>query len=370
MPPLNRRAALRTGATALGTAVAGCLGTAADGSEPTDETDRTDEEQELIDYDVIQHAGPTGEPDWYDENTTARLVVIDGEERARAVLGYDASERVRDAVEETDFESSVLLSVTVAAPTACYHVEFDDLSLDGDRVVGAASAVDDDGHEDEMCVQTLSFPAALVRARFDGAPVSRAVLTVTDGWDESVELEAAASDSLSPDPAGLPGHVRPDGDPANVPSPLSCEDDSFERHPSWVDEGDVSWGESSGKDGRAFALRVAGTSVERGDEVTVTLTNVSDEMSVTGNRHKYGLQVYTDAGWEDVRGSATDEHFAYTDEGVQHRPGDGFEWSLRMTEDGVVENHPLDLEVCPGLPAGRYRFVFREPSVAVAFDLE
>jgi len=32
--------------------------------------------------------------------------------------------------------------------------------------------------------------------------------------------------------------------------------------------------------------------------------------------------------------------------------------------------HEDSLSVCPDLPPGRYRFVFWEPTVAVAFDVE
>ncbi|WP_323190486.1 hypothetical protein [Halostella sp. PRR32] len=371
MPPLNRREALQIGGIALGTAVAGCLGSADDESDPTDTTNRSNQDRKLLDYEVVQFSGSDGTPNWYDDSTTARSLVIDSEKRARAAFGYDASDKVQNAVEGTDFDSSVLLSVTVAAPTACYHVELDDLSLDDDRLVGSVSAVDDDGHEDDMCVQTVSFPAVLVRAQFDGTPVSRATLSVTDGWDDETELEVSASDSLSPAPSELPGHVRPDGDPANIPPELSCEDDAFERHPSWFDDSDVSWGEATGNDGEpSFALRVDETTVERGDTIDVTLTNVTDEEQTTGNRHKYSLQVRTEAGWEDVRGSTSAEHFGYTDEAILHPPGEGFNWTIEMTENGLVEDHPFDLEVCPDLPAGRYRFVHWGPTVAVAFDVE
>lgn len=373
MTSLDRRAALRLSGAALATAVAGCLsanGGAADpndeGTDPTDdETTASDDHGDLVGYDVIRHGGPDGAPDWYDEET-ANLVVVDDEERARAVFGDDASEDVREAVAETDFDSAVLLSLVVAAPTACYGVAVDDVSLDGGRLTGAASAVD--GSDDGMCAQVVSFPGALVRARFDGPPVTEASLAATDGWGDRVELAASADDSLAPAPADLEGHVRPDGDPGTVPPAPSCDDANFERHPSPVDDG-VEWGLATDDDGDpTFALRVDALSVERGDVVTLRLTNVADEQLVTGNRNKYNLQVYTEAGWQDVRGSRELERIGYSDEGILHRPGEGFEWSLRLTEDGVVADHS-DLEVCPDLPAGRYRFVFWEPAVAVAFDV-
>jgi hypothetical protein len=80
--------------------------------------------------------------------------------------------------------------------------------------------------------------------------------------------------------------------------------------------------------------------------------------------------VRTENGWQDVRGSTEHERFAYTDEAVMHRPGEGFEWTFELTESGLVADHTHDLTVCPDLQTGRYRFVYFSPGVAVSFDLQ
>lgn len=176
------------------------------------------------------------------------------------------------------------------------------------------------------------------------------------------------------DPDSLPGYVRPEGDPEAVPADLDCEDEAFERHPQAFEEADLSWGEvddAEHDEFGGFALRVNELSFERGEEVRVTLTNVSGEDRHTGNRHKYNFQVYTETGWRDVRGWSDGGSFGYTDEAVGHPPGEGFEWTFELTEAGVVAGHAHgdSIVVCPDLRAGRYRFAFWEPLVGVAFDL-
>lgn len=174
-------------------------------------------------------------------------------------------------------------------------------------------------------------------------------------------------------PDELPGAIRPDADPATVPEPLVCKDDAFERHSVGFDESELEWG--SVRDNRVptFALRVDDLAFERGDEIRVTLTNVRGVEMSTGNRYKYNFQVYTGEGWQDVRGWAGGMALPYTDELVEHEPGTGFEWTLTLTEEGLLDGHPHedDLVVCPGLPAGRYRFAFWgvDGAVAAAFDL-
>ncbi|NHN48927.1 hypothetical protein G9464_15170 [Halostella sp. JP-L12] len=375
MTPLSRRTALRIGGASLAAAVAGCLGRSdesdpADGSTSPDDTTDASNGDGSLDVEIKQYDGVDGTPRWYDE-TSAQLVVIDSEERARAALGAPVgSDATGEFVSATDFAESVLLFVAAAAPNACYgRIDVSDVRADGGRLVGSAAAVDESDGE-TACAEVVSFPAALVRVTFDGDPVTGASLSVTDGWGETADLDATADDSLGPDPEDLAGHVRPDGDPERVPPALDCDDDEFRRHIQPFDEEDLQWGEATGDDGDPrFAMRVDRTAVDRGGEVRVTLTNVADEVLTVGNSDKHSLQVYTDAGWQDVRGATGDHPFAYTDEAYELPPGEGFEWNLSMTKDSVVADHQIDLTVCPGLPAGRYRFVFWNPTVAVAFDL-
>lgn len=190
--------------------------------------------------------------------------------------------------------------------------------------------------------------------------------------EEPTETPGETPDGTPIEPDDLPGYVRPEGDPETVPAALDCEDEAFVRHPQAFEEDDLNWGDAlEDADFAGFALRVNELSFERGEEVRITMTNVSGESRYTGNRHKYNVQLYTEAGWRDVRGWSDGGSHGYTDEAVGHSPGEGFEWTFELTEEGVVADHAHgdSIAVCPDLRAGRYRFVFWEPLVGVAFDL-
>ncbi|MFB6307715.1 MAG: hypothetical protein ABEH35_00145 [Haloarculaceae archaeon] len=171
-------------------------------------------------------------------------------------------------------------------------------------------------------------------------------------------------------PESLDGQIRPDGEPSPV-EPLSCSLDEFRRHPRLFDPDELVWGQRS--DDPAVALRVGKSRYSRGDTATITLTNVSDGEVETGIREKYNLEVRTTDGWQEVRGYADGTARPYMDVATGHAPGEIFEWSLQLSEERLVADHPHGeaLVVCPGLPAGRYRFVYTgvAPPVAVAFDL-
>lgn len=395
MSPIDRRRLLGL-AAGFGTALAGCTGgggrddgggsggesgdpddAVTDGRTRTDDGTATDTEtpapeSELVDVESVQ-VGPAAESPKYSEDFVGRARAIDAPERADAVLDTDAlsedrSDRVRAFVDETDFERSLLVVVQSVGPDACYsEVEVSDAEVSGERVRFAARAVDaSDG--DQLCAQSITHPAALVRVTVDGPVPSRATVRITDGWDNEETVDAAGRI----DPDDLDGHVRPGGGPPVVRDPLTCDRDGFRRHDSWIDEGDLSWGETTGEDGGpVFALRVDALEAKYGETVTVSMTNVSGEEQMTGNRHKYNVQTYTEAGWQDVRGVTDGDPLPYTDEGIGHAPGEGFEWELELTEDGLVADHYHGdrLVVCPDLEPGRYRFVYWEPAVAVAFDL-
>lgn len=99
--------------------------------------------------------------------------------------------------------------------------------------------------------------------------------------------------------------------------------------------------------------------VSRGETVTFTLQNVSMLPKQRGTKSRNNLQVLTTDGWQDVRvwTSGTNPPHPYEE---LMWPGDSLEWSITMTEEDVTDDFIFvtELEVCPGLPAGRYRFVF------------
>ncbi len=386
---MDRRTILRAAGVALGAGLAGCAadGTGGDGENPDGTptgtpTTATDGGVAVTDTRVAQYTVRSGLPDWYEAGEPGRVVVVDSAERQRAVVDAAAVPDERAAavealLDEVDYGRERVLLVESGGPDTCHdEVSVSELAITDGRLTGRARAVNTAGPE-TACGDALTFPAALVRVAFDGQPPDTAALRVADGFGNEATVTASAADPVGPALADLDGHVRPDGEGATI-APLDCADDDFKRLPGDA-FGSVAYGSVATDGDPQFGLRVEATAYDRGDPLVVRLTNVTDREAVTGNRHKYALQVRTEAGWQDVRG-VTDGRASvgYTDEGIVHDPGEGFTWELPLTAEGVVPDDPAtdDLVVCPGLPAGRYRFVYwgvggdaDADAVAVAFDI-
>lgn len=107
-----------------------------------------------------------------------------------------------------------------------------------------------------------------------------------------------------------PGRIE--GDPPNVPSKLECsdgalrnhcreanttsgdcDDPDYNRHVPVFDESSLQWGDEAGL---GWQMEVDDTEFHPGDEVTITMRNVSDEVKHYGASTKYNLQVFTEAG--------------------------------------------------------------------------
>ncbi|ACM57847.1 cupredoxin domain-containing protein [Halorubrum lacusprofundi] len=363
-------------------ALAGCTtegdpgsGDGTDGSDGGDVGDGSDGAPET---EVQQVGAALSGPAWDRESRRGFCTLFTDEDEIRWLFD-DASAEVGEFVEATDFSSSVLAYVESVGPTTCYsQITFADIGVEDGTLVASAT-VESTAADDELCGEAITYSAALLRVTADPLPDSLR-LSVTNGWGETAEL---TGDEGIRDPDALDGFGRPDGDPRTVPAALDCEDDSFERHPAAYSEG-VSW-ESGGRVGDngdgALELRVVNPAYdgddpaealtfERGDDVRIELTNVSNREVSVGNHGKYNVEVLTEEGWTDVRGG-DDGQFDYTDEAIAHPPGETVVWEFTMTESGLVaeENQPDGLRVCPDLRPGRYRFVFfGAADIAVAFD--
>lgn len=166
--------------------------------------------------------------------------------------------------------------------------------------------------------------------------------TMTDEDDTGT----AESDEES---SGSEWYVKPDGNPSATPSELVCEEEGTEREEQQFQEGEQAWGDEGGP----WELRVDRTSVERGGEMTIRLTNISDEKRYRGSHGHFNLQLNTSVGWQEVRVWDEDEGGYPQPDVLRHQgPGESYEWNLEVSEDGIPG------KVCPGLPEGRYRFVY------------
>lgn len=186
---------------------------------------------------------------------------------------------------------------------------------------------------------------------------------------EEAETETPAQPADADD---LDGYVRPEDDPKPIDE-LVCKDEEFERHAKVYDS--ISWGIHRADSHKEFALRVNQLSFKHGNEVKIQLTNLTNEPQGVPNEIYYNLEVYTEAGWQDVRGWVEGlpygDPFPYSEEINNQQPGDGYEWSFKLTEEDILKDHTFkeELTVCSGLPSGRYRFVFTQGGIAVGFDV-
>lgn len=382
---LDRRTALRLAGLGAATTLAGCFGdgSGGDGTPTESPTDTPGSAGTTIEtHESLGLAVQSSAPEWYrdgDDEPVGHAVVVDAEDRERAVLdGFDRPEErdpeVEDLLQGVDYSTDRLVVLESVGPDTCHGtLEVDDVRIEGGTLRADATVVDT-AAADEGCGDAITFPSSLLAVTFDGDPLDEATVSFTDGWDETGAVTASVDDPLpAPDPEDLQGHVRPDAEPDPV-APLSCDAEDVKRHDQWSDEADVQWGDFEADGETALALRVDDLEYEYGDTARFTLTNVTDGEVDTGNRHKFNLQIYTEDGWQDVRVKDADEYFEYTDEAVIHGPGEGFEWEVELTEEGLVEGtYHDDARVCPDLRSGRYRFayfgVIGDGAVAVSFDL-
>jgi len=367
----NRRSLLR--AAAAGSAVlAGCLGGDAE-QVPTESPPKS---VLAVTDSATTRFATRRSADWDDE-AAGHVVVVDSEERQRALLSkYDLPDdrrgRILEFLDGIDYGSERLVLVESVGPDECHdrlRIPDDEVGIADSGVRATATVEGSDGGD---CAELLVYPSSLLRASFNGDPPDRAAVEVTDGRGESSTVTASVDDPLSPAPENLPGSVRPDEE-ADPVAPLSCDRTGVERHDQRFDEDALRWGDY-GRDGETtLSMRVDQLSYEYGETLNASLTNVTDEPVETGNSARYALQVRTEEGWQDVRVIDSGAAFEYTDEAVSHAPGKGFEWSIELTEEGVVEaSAQSDVEVCPDLQSGRHRLAFfgvEDGAVAVAFDL-
>ena len=371
-------AGLGVGAATL----AGCAGapTMSDATDPNSTTN----DQSTMD-DVLQLGTGFSEPRWADAAMPTESAGYVARFESRDELRWLVDDRestpegVGDFLDATDFESATVLYVQSVGPNGCYReIAVEDMTVDDDAITLTASAVDT-SEEGTICTQAVTYPSAFVRITGDDLPSSTRV-TLTNGWGTTAEVDA---DTPLIDPDTLAGGVRPDGDPPAVPAALDCATEGFDRHPKYVDDDNVAYGTlTDDSEQPTFALRgrnpdgdaVDDLTFERGDEIEFQLYNVSSAYLTTGNKHKYNLQLRTEAGWEEVRGTTAEPNrVPYTDEGISQPPGEGFRWSFELTEDGLLAGHPHedDLTICPDLQAGCYRFAYwgvPDGHLAVRFD--
>ncbi|AFO58654.2 MULTISPECIES: hypothetical protein [unclassified Natrinema] len=218
MPAPSRRALLCGTASVIALS-AGCLGDDAedsptDGNEtddngdpgtpsgdddnPEDSDDGDEQATELAGSDSRTYRYPT-------RSTSPGLHLLEDDDEATTWL----AERDRTAdsletfVDETDFETSILVSLEAGAPNPCHELALESTAVEDEQVVldGAVSETSDD---DEACIAQETTVGRLVRATFDGQRLTTVSVTIVDRNGESHQLSVShdtASESTSAEPS-------------------------------------------------------------------------------------------------------------------------------------------------------------------------
>lgn len=150
------------------------------------------------------------------------------------------------------------------------------------------------------------------------------------------------------------------GDPPVIPDALSCQAEGRQRVQQGFEESELRYGTAHSSAGLPV-LRMSADrqEVSRGETVTITLQNVSLLPKQRGAKSRNTLQVLTTDGWQDIRVWTPGSTPPHPRDRTMW-PGDTLEWTLTMTEADSPNAFlfETELEVCPSLPPGRYRFVF------------
>ncbi|MFC7230267.1 hypothetical protein ACFQMM_00695 [Saliphagus sp. GCM10025308] len=382
----SRRTILRSGALGVGLTVAGCLDASPTGSSPgdedgeddpndgdgangtngTDDSDSNDDDgtgssPEITAIETIALEPRTDEPPWASDGigTVALITDADVLERLDAIATNRTAETVDPFLEETDFETEVLVLVESGGPTICHDsIEVSDVNFDAQEsaITATATVVDS---SDGGCGEALP-----TRRRSRG---SRSTAT---GCGTTTPSSRSPMAGEKPKPSRRPTSASSTRSDSRVASSLTAIRRRFRNHSSArTTTSSVSRPPSRYTGATPTRSPCASTlEVARGESVSVTMRNLTSVEQGTGNDRKFSLEVRTEAGWQEVRGHRSEHGIGYTDEGIIHRPGEGFDWELELSE-AAVEDLYSGLEVCPGLPAGRYRFVYWPLDLTVAFDV-
>lgn len=132
------------------------------------------------------------------------------------------------------------------------------------------------------------------------------------------------------------------------PPPVEPCPDGVDRLSVGVDDGALP------SENAAFRLTASDEVVRRGETVEFSLRNVADERRHTGTQALYLLQRRGPDGWRTVLG-VPPERRGWNATALSHPPGQGFDWTITMSEPGLSSGRYVP---CGSLPPGEYRFVY------------
>lgn len=108
-----------------------------------------------------------------------------------------------------------------------------------------------------------------------------------------------------------------------------------------------------------FSLTSSKDSANLGGNISITLTNISEEEKTTSVKYYYDIHRQTNEEWKSIFWKKENTTVGINDKGIAHSPGEGFNWDLTLTQDGLAHQKEGNLlSVCSQIQPGIYRFVF------------
>ncbi|QCD66776.1 MULTISPECIES: hypothetical protein [Halomicrobium] len=149
----------------------------------------------------------------------------------------------------------------------------------------------------------------------------------------------------------------------NNGTPNCSEVDRFER----VDN--VVYSEHNG-----LQIQSNRDSVSLGDDIAISLVNISNSEKGTGHNGKYTIEKKIGSEWHPIYESK--EQILWTSVEKIHKPGSGFTWEFNLSREGM--KHSMDgLTLCQNIIKGTYRFIYfgineerRVQAIAEEFTVE
>ncbi|ELY69528.1 hypothetical protein C489_04506 [Natrinema versiforme JCM 10478] len=189
---------------------AGCLSGDEDEGSPSDDgtsdpedTENDDLPDALAGYETHAFQSP-------DRTTSPSAELLQDRSAADDWLSLRESppESLTGFVEDTDFETSVLVKLEAGAPDPCHEMHLESIGIDeseeNDDSLALRAAVEETADEKEACATQETTVGRLVRATFESEPLSKLSVSIRDRHGQSHGI-ATASQSVSESTSGNDG---------------------------------------------------------------------------------------------------------------------------------------------------------------------
>lgn len=105
--------------------------------------------------------------------------------------------------------------------------------------------------------------------------------------------------------------------------------------------------------GYGFELTAEPTSVIHGGDLTIRLQNTTSEIKQTRPQVAYAIERRSGNEWHSIL--SIPDGYAWSDEAISHRPGEGFTWRFPVSREGFSQK---PFQVCSPLQVGEYHFTY------------